>query len=94
MSSAAVIPRILDKEPRTILLDEIQRMLVPGRPDTDAVIAVVNSGYRVGATRPVLVPQGTRLQGQGTAHLRSGGHGGQLPYTCPRTPSTAPSGSC
>ena len=58
MSSAAVIPRILDKEPRTILLDEIQRMLVPGRPDTDAVIAVVNSGYRVGATRPVLVPQG------------------------------------
>ena len=58
MSSAAVIPRILDKQPRTILLDEVQRMLVPGRPDTDAVIAVVNSGYRTGATRPVLVPQG------------------------------------
>ncbi len=58
LSSAAVIPRILEKEPRTILLDEIQRMLVEGRPDTDAVLAVINSGYRVGATRTVLVPNG------------------------------------
>ena len=58
ISSAAVIPRILDKQPRTILLDEIQRMLVPGRPDTDAVTAVINSGYRRGAKRPVLVQKG------------------------------------
>lgn len=58
MSSAAVIPRVLDKEPRTVLLDEIHRMLVEGRPDTDTVLAVINSGYRVGATRTVLVPRG------------------------------------
>ena len=58
MSSAAVIPRILEKEPRTVLLDEIHRTLIEGRLDTDTVLAVVNSGYRVGATRPVLVARG------------------------------------
>jgi len=58
MSSAALIPRILEKESRTVLLDEVQRTLVEGRPETDAVLAVVNSGYRAGATRPVLTRQG------------------------------------
>lgn len=58
MSSAAVIPRILEKEQRTVLLDEIHRMLVEGRPEADAVLAVVNSGYRDGATRTILVRQG------------------------------------
>lgn len=37
-------------------------MLVEGRPDTDAVIAVVNSGYRVGARRPVLVAKGNNYE--------------------------------
>lgn len=58
MSSAALIPRLLDTGPRTILLDEIQRTLVQGKPDCNAVFAVINSGYRKGAKRPVLVPQG------------------------------------
>jgi hypothetical protein len=58
-SSAAVIPRILEKEQRTVLLDEIHRVLVEGRPEADAVLAVVNSGYRAGATRTILVRQGS-----------------------------------
>ena len=58
VSSAALIPRILGKEQYTILLDEIQRSLVEGKPGVDTVIAVINSGYRRGASRPVLVPQG------------------------------------
>lgn len=58
MSSAALIPRILEKESRTVLLDEIQRTLIAGRPEAEGVFAVVNSGYRVGAARPVLVPEG------------------------------------
>ena len=59
MNSAALIPRILEKEPRTILLDEIQRTLVEGRPGVDAIIAVIGPGYRRGANRPVLVPKGS-----------------------------------
>jgi len=58
MSSAALIPRMLGTQLRTILLDEIQRTLNEDTPDGKAVFAVVNSGYRVGAKRPVLVPQG------------------------------------
>jgi Protein of unknown function (DUF3631) len=58
MSSAALIPRILEKEQRTLLLDEIQRTLVEGKPGVDEIIAVIGSGYRRGAHRPVLVPKG------------------------------------
>ena len=83
VSSAALIPRILDKEPRTVLLDEIQRTLVEGKPGVDEVIAVINSGYRRGASRPVLVPQGTRLGPARPAHLRPGGDGRQLPAPAP-----------
>ncbi len=58
VSSAALIPRILEKESRTVLLDEIHRTLIEGKPEAAGIFAVVNSGYRVGATRPVLVQQG------------------------------------
>ena len=65
MSSAAVIPRILEKEPRTILLDEIQRTLVEGKPGH-------RRGHRGGQLRlpgrrhpPGAGAQGTRLRGQG-----------------------------
>ena len=46
VTSAALIPRILKKESRTVLLDEVQRTLVEGRPGVDPVFAVVISGYR------------------------------------------------
>ena len=41
---------------RTILLDEVDRSLRGDKPGVEDLIAVLNSGYRSGATRPVLVP--------------------------------------
>ncbi len=52
----ALIPRIMDIEMRTILLDEVDRILRPDGPATPELTATINSGYRVGATRPALVP--------------------------------------
>jgi hypothetical protein len=54
--SQALIPRILEYETRTILLDEVDRILRPESPSTPDLLAITNSGYRVGATRPVLEP--------------------------------------
>jgi hypothetical protein len=54
--SQALIPRMLEDKLRTLLLDEIDRTLRPDGPGTPDLLAVVNSGYRSGATRPVLVP--------------------------------------
>jgi hypothetical protein len=54
--SQALIPRLLEYETRTILLDEVDRILRPESPSTPDLLAITNSGYRVGATRPVLVP--------------------------------------
>ena len=56
LSSPALIPRMLEAGPRTILLDEVDRSLHPDRPGVGEMIGILNSGYRVGATRPVLVP--------------------------------------
>jgi hypothetical protein len=56
LSSPALIPRLLEKEVRTILLDEVDRSLRPDGPNVPELIGIINSGYRVGATRPVLVP--------------------------------------
>lgn len=56
LSSPALIPRLLDNRMRTILLDEVDRSLHPDRPGVGEMIGILNSGYRVGATRPVLVP--------------------------------------
>ncbi|WP_239656316.1 DUF3631 domain-containing protein [Mycobacterium riyadhense] len=56
LSSPALLPRLLDQEMRTILLDEVHRSLRPDRPGVDDILAVINTGYRVGATRPVLIP--------------------------------------
>jgi hypothetical protein len=56
LSSPALIPRMLEHKMRTILLDEVDRSLRADKPGVEELIAVLNSGYRVGATRPVLVP--------------------------------------
>ncbi|MFE6255851.1 DUF3631 domain-containing protein [Agromyces sp. NPDC057865] len=55
ISSPALLPRLLDKELRTILIDEVDRSLDPKKPGVDDLIAIINSGYKRGATRPVLV---------------------------------------
>jgi hypothetical protein len=56
VSSPALIPRLLESSMRTLLLDEVDRSLHPDRPGVGELIGIINSGYRYGATRPVLVP--------------------------------------
>jgi hypothetical protein len=55
LTSSAQLTRMLDAEPSTILLDEVDRSLSSDRPGVADLLAVLNAGYRVGATRPVLV---------------------------------------
>ncbi len=55
VSSSALLPRLLESSLRTVLLDEIQRSLNPDKPGVGDVLAIINTGYRVGAKRPVLV---------------------------------------
>jgi Protein of unknown function (DUF3631) len=58
LSSSALIPRTLESGMRTILLDEIEKTLKPDQPGVMDLLGILNSGYRYGATRPVLVPNG------------------------------------
>jgi hypothetical protein len=55
LTSSAQLTRMLDAALRTILLDEVDRSLNGDRPGVADLIAVLNAGYKVGATRPVLV---------------------------------------
>jgi hypothetical protein len=57
ISSPALLTRMLDAGLRTILIDEVDRTLDPKNDGVGELIAVLNSGYRRGATRPVLVPE-------------------------------------
>lgn len=56
VSSPALITRMLAEEPRTVLIDEADRSLSPDKEGVGEIIAVLNSGYKKGSTRPVLVP--------------------------------------
>ena len=56
LSSPAMLARLLDVELRTILIDEVDRNLNPKKDGVEDLIAVLNSGYKRGGTRPVLVP--------------------------------------
>ena len=56
LSSPALLVRMLSKGPRTIIIDEVDRSLDPKKPGVEDLIAILNSGYKRGATRPVLVP--------------------------------------
>jgi len=53
--SEALIPRMLERSMRTILLDEVDRTLRPDAPSTPVLLSILNSGYRSGAKRPVLI---------------------------------------
>lgn len=55
-SSPALMARLLESRMRTILLDEVDRTLHPDKPGVGDMLAIINAGYRMGATRPVLVP--------------------------------------
>jgi hypothetical protein len=56
VSSPAMLVRLLDSGLRTMLIDEADRSLSPDKEGIGDLIAVLNSGYKRGATRPVLVP--------------------------------------
>ena len=56
ISSPALIPRLLENRMRTILIDEAHRALRPDKPGVEDFLGIINTGYRYGATRPVLVP--------------------------------------
>lgn len=58
LSSPALLPRLLENGMRTILLDEADRSLNPSRSGVGELLAILNSGYRFGASRPVLVQVG------------------------------------
>ncbi len=55
VSSSAMLARITNDGIRTLLLDEADRSLDPRDPKTKDLIAILNSGYKKGGTRPVLV---------------------------------------
>ena len=56
VSSDAMITRLLHSAIHTLLIDEADRSLSPDKPGIESLISVLNSGYKRGATRPVLVP--------------------------------------
>lgn len=58
LSSSALLPRMLEYGLRTLLIDEVDRTLDPKKPETGDLLAILNSGYKRGGTRPVLVPAG------------------------------------
>ena len=55
ISSTPLLVRILENGIRTLLVDEVDRSLAPDRQGVGDLLSVLNSGYKVGATRPVLV---------------------------------------
>ncbi|WP_245813865.1 DUF3631 domain-containing protein [Rhodococcus marinonascens] len=55
LSSPALLVRLLQNGIRTICIDEVDRSLSPNKPGVEDLIGILNSGYRRGATRPVLV---------------------------------------
>jgi hypothetical protein len=52
---STLMTRMLDAEQRTILIDEADRSLDPKKEGVGELLAVLNSGYKRGGTRPVLV---------------------------------------
>ncbi|WP_353647960.1 DUF3631 domain-containing protein [Nakamurella sp. A5-74] len=56
ISSSALLARLLENGVRTLLIDEADRTLSKDNPLTGDVLAILNSGYKRGASRPVLVP--------------------------------------
>ncbi len=58
LSSPAMLARLLDAGPRTILLDETEKNLKPDREGVGDLLAVINTGYKKGGSRPTSVPDG------------------------------------
>lgn len=56
VSSSAMIPRLIAAGPTVLLIDEAEKALSPNRPGIEDILGVLNSGYKIGGSRPVLVP--------------------------------------
>ncbi|UVI35006.1 DUF3631 domain-containing protein [Brevibacterium spongiae] len=56
LSSSALLTRMLADRMRTVLIDEADRSLDPKLDGTAELLAILNSGYKRGGTRPVLTP--------------------------------------
>ncbi len=56
LSSPAMLARMLSNGLRTMLIDEADRSLDLKKEGIPDLLAILNSGYKRGATRPVLVP--------------------------------------
>lgn len=56
LGSPSLLTRLLADRMRTVLIDEADRALNPKLDGTGELLAVINSGYKIGGTRPVLVP--------------------------------------
>lgn len=57
VSSPALLARMLVDGMRTMLIDEADRTLRPDKEGVADLLAMLNAGYKRGATRPVLVPE-------------------------------------
>jgi hypothetical protein len=55
INSPAMLARITANEIRTLLIDEADRNLNPKKPGVEDLIAILNSGYKKGGTRPTLI---------------------------------------
>lgn len=56
VSSSALIPRLIAAQQTVLLIDEAEKALSPNRPGIEDVLGVLNSGYKIGGARPVLIP--------------------------------------
>ncbi len=61
-ATPALLARCLEHGPRTLLLDEVDRTLSPKDPTTAERLAILNTGYKRGGTRPTCVPQNWEVQ--------------------------------
>ncbi|EUA14895.1 hypothetical protein I546_1144 [Mycobacterium kansasii 732] len=85
LSSSALLPRLLESDMRTVLLDEVDRSLRPDKSDVQDLIAVLNSGYRLGATRPVLVQVDGQWEAQEMSTFAPVAMAGNSPHLPPDT---------
>ncbi|MES3650111.1 hypothetical protein Q9Q75_25970, partial [Mycobacterium intracellulare] len=85
LSSAALLPRLLECDMRTVLLDEVDRSLRPGKEGVQDLIAILNSGYRYGATRPVLVQVDGQWEAQEMSTFAPVAMAGNSPHLPPDT---------
>ena len=86
--TVALIARMIDSQPTTLLFDEIHRTLDPKDPETKKIYAIIDSGYRVGRQEADQHSgQGRKLDRCKALHLRPGRHVRELARDSPESAS-------